>query len=218
MRSWLVIVALSAGCLRTTSFVCESDTQCGAGGRCQPVGFCSFADGNCAGGQRFGDAAGSLSNTCVGDDGGVDAGVDAPTDPDATDAPPAGCPAGYATLTEAPPTQKYKLVTTLANWDTGQNLCVADKPGGGTYLAIPDDATELAAISTLTAAKYWIGVNDKATENTFVNVKGMPAFTMFGAGEPNDQGNQDCVAVLNNLMSTEKCGATALVYVCECDD
>ena len=59
-------------------FNCENDSQC-AGGVCQPERVCSFADTTCPSGQRFGEHAGSLSNTCVGDQMMGDAAIDAPT-------------------------------------------------------------------------------------------------------------------------------------------
>ena len=78
MRSLAIAIALLAsGCLRTTAFHCASDTQCGAGGTCQDVGYCSFADPMCPDGQRFGDLADKYSNTCVGALPGIDAGIDA---------------------------------------------------------------------------------------------------------------------------------------------
>jgi len=66
----LTLVAALAGCVTpASSFTCESDADC-SGGRCEPATkFCSFVDAACTSGHRYGDAAGSLSNTCVGDDG-----------------------------------------------------------------------------------------------------------------------------------------------------
>ena len=79
------------------AFTCETDAECAGGpgpGRCEQVnGFCSFADGACASGQRYGTSSGSLSNVCVGDEPAiVDASSDAmggePALPDApVDAP-----------------------------------------------------------------------------------------------------------------------------------
>ncbi len=74
------------GCLKKLpAFACSDDTQCGAGGACEVNGLCSFADGNCESGRRFGDQQGDQSNQCVGEvspnpDGGVDTPVDLPTD------------------------------------------------------------------------------------------------------------------------------------------
>ena len=69
MRGVLVlVVVLAGGCLKTGEFRCETSTDCdraGALGTCQGVGYCSFPDPGCEGGQRFGDFSSSFSNTCV---------------------------------------------------------------------------------------------------------------------------------------------------------
>jgi hypothetical protein len=65
----LLLAGLGAlgGCHRT--FTCEGDEQCslaGVAGRCEPEGFCSFADDDCPSGRRFGEhATSSLVETCV---------------------------------------------------------------------------------------------------------------------------------------------------------
>ena len=100
MRAVLRVVfayAVAAGCLPSfETFHCETDRQCGAGGRCESSsgGLCSFPDFQCPSGYRFGSLAGPQSNKCVGAqpvDAGIDAAVDAAVDapPDvAIDAPP----------------------------------------------------------------------------------------------------------------------------------
>lgn len=69
------------------AFHCERDDQCSGGGTCQASGLCSFADGTCASGERYGGLSGELSNTCVGDEL-VDARIDTPIIDGAPDAPP----------------------------------------------------------------------------------------------------------------------------------
>jgi hypothetical protein len=73
----LAAVALGKlACIRGGAFTCSASAECVSGdlaGVCQPEGVCSFPDATCASGQRFGELAGSLSNTCVGGDG-----IDAP--------------------------------------------------------------------------------------------------------------------------------------------
>lgn len=219
--SSFVVASALAGCLRSTQFRCDVDTDCtgGTGGRCEPEGFCSFFDSSCSGTQqRFADSAGSLSNTCVGGDPGVDGGVDAPDAPG--DGPPAsGCPAGYAAVTGADPNHRYMLIATPTDWPAAANSCVASAPGRA-YLVIPDDAAELAALrAQLIAAPYWVGISDRTTENTFLNTKSMPqAFLPWAAGEPDDgMGGQDCVAALNATeIATQKCNDT-FPAICECE-
>lgn len=84
----LVLVAMTAACLPKT-YHCSSDSDCGATGACRSNGFCSFLDGTCATGYRYGDLSGGFSNQCVGaeNDGPVDTSrmIDSPIDtmPDA---------------------------------------------------------------------------------------------------------------------------------------
>ena len=78
MRLWWLLVVANTACLRSTSFHCTHDSQCDPGGRCEDIGYCSFADPNCPDGRRFGDLSDSVSNICVGQQPGIDAGIDAP--------------------------------------------------------------------------------------------------------------------------------------------
>lgn len=213
----------AGGCLRSTSFQCDTDTQCGAGGSCEPVGFCSFADTTCPSGARFGASAGTYADTCVEGgattDGGVDAdptidgGIDAPID-----APPqAGCPAGYDTISGGEGTHKYKVLTATANWQTQRDACAATSPSA--YIAIPGDATELAALLTASAAtRQWVGVTDLAVEGTFLDVKGAtPGFLPWGPAEPNNPNpGEDCVSADGTEFQTDKC-SLQFRAVCECE-
>lgn len=201
----LTSLMLTCACLRSTSFACQDDNACGAG-RCETgVGFCSFVDGTCASGRRFGDLSGPLANQCVGDgDGGVPG--DAMTDG------PMGCPAtGYASLGGS--AHKYKLRTS-ASWTTHRNACASE----GAFLAIPDDAGELSAILGLSGAVTWIGVHDEAQEGTYVTALGAPAtFLPWSTGEPNnDPGNADCVRALTTMLYADDRCTTSYVAVCEC--
>jgi hypothetical protein len=67
----LLLVALigAGGCLRS-SFRCDADRQCtgAAGGRCEPTGYCSFAEGDggtCPSGRRYFQYSDALSSRCV---------------------------------------------------------------------------------------------------------------------------------------------------------
>ena len=84
-RLWLAALATSVcgvwlGCTAPGAFACETNSQCGEGGTCQPSGFCSFADSDCDSGQAYGDAAPSgLAGECVpvqDDTGGATSGPD----------------------------------------------------------------------------------------------------------------------------------------------
>lgn len=62
-------VVFSAGCGSAGVFACTDDGDC-SGGVCQASGYCSFADGGCASGQRYGEhAPATLASRCVPVDG-----------------------------------------------------------------------------------------------------------------------------------------------------
>jgi hypothetical protein len=212
----LILVACAAGCLRKTEYVCTTNEQCtGNGGVCEATGYCSFADTACAMGQRYSDNSGIYSGQCVGDVPMDDAGVDSDMD-----GPPAGCPANYMTLPNAG-SHVYRLTNGSAQWTTQRDRCAADNA----YLAIPDDAAELMAITTKAgAARTWIGINDIQTEGTYVTVKG-PVATFVpwdtANGEPDNpasMGGEDCVSALMATpnIATDRCTIT-FPAVCECE-
>jgi hypothetical protein len=207
----LASLALVAGCLRSSQFACTTNEDCASGGTCEAVGFCSFADSTCAGGARFGEFSGQYAGKCV-DSVGPDAGVDAPPDamPDAFE-----CPAVYTTLTGAP--HRYRAITSTTNWNNQKNACASD----GGYLAIPDDAPELMALTTLNGTTdFWVGLTDSATEGTFLTVRGAPAtFLPWATGEPNNQpGVGDCVRTVlaTNTIADDRC-STGFRAICECE-
>jgi len=228
MRRWLLLLLCTAagGCLRSTSFHCASDPDCGSAGTCETTGYCSFAYSMCAGGRRYGELSGGYANKCVGDVG-TDGGVDSPTGDAGGDAGTDGggnCPAGFAALSGVA-THEYKLIGTSFDWQTQHDACAG--MGANVYLAVPDDATELGAIITASAsASVWVGIDDIATEGTYVTSNGgtfdpMSALWDTANGEPDNpgpQGGQDCVAgnQASGLLSTEKC-SQGRVAVCECE-
>jgi formylglycine-generating enzyme required for sulfatase activity len=76
------VLLVVAGCNRLEPYHCEAAADCvrlGEAGTCEPTGFCSFADPECASGSRYGDGSGDLSGTCtdVVDGGPPDATPDA---------------------------------------------------------------------------------------------------------------------------------------------
>jgi hypothetical protein len=95
----------------------------------------------------------------------------------------------------------------------------------GAYLAIPDNAAELMAITTAAAAaRTWIGIEDQQTEGTYVTVKGSAATYLpwnTATGEPDNPGGgggEDCVSALmaTPTIATDRCNLT-YPAVCECE-
>lgn len=217
MRTFLLLAMTlsTAACLRTTTYKCSSSEQC-TDGVCEATGFCSFTDAECTGGRRYGDYAGDLSNKCVGDAlPDIDGGVDGP--------PPESilnCPSSYAPVSGQ---NHWYRVLTASTYAAAATACAADATTS--YLAVPDDATELTAILGEAQADTWVGIDDKGTEGTFVTATGA-AFASnsplwdTGAGEPdNGPANQgDCAVALTSSgkLADDKC-ASSYVAVCECE-
>lgn len=226
----LLAVVVSAGCLRKTEYKCSDNTQCGTGGQCEAAGYCSFEDSMCTSGRRYADLAGSsYSGKCVGEvTGEIDSGVDGPTDDggiDAmVDANPGNCPATYTTVIG---THLYRVVATSTNWNNQRNDCGDDTAGTNTYLASPDDQTELTAIIAAAAqTRIWVGVND-TTEGTYAKTGGgtIPSNDpMWDTLEPDDNpvggggGAGDCVSagMTSGKIADDNC-ATSYRAVCECE-
>jgi hypothetical protein len=71
-RAASLAVVFACACGDAGAFACLGDAQCaGAGGICQPDGWCSFPADACPSGQRYGEhAGGGLGGTCVPDGNG----------------------------------------------------------------------------------------------------------------------------------------------------
>lgn len=236
MRAFMFIasffVVASAGCLRKTEYKCTDSTQCGASGQCEDTGFCSFPDSACDSGRKYAEYSGStFSNECVGGtnpivDGSVDDGNT--TDGMPNDGMTGNCSAAYSVTIG---THKYRVLTTTANWAAQETDCGNDTAGANTYLAIPDDQTELTALLTAAnVARIWVGIEDPQSNEMFVTVNA-GAFSSTSplwdttSSEPDDTGYPgsgggaaDCVAAetTTSRISDEKCNQL-YPAVCECE-
>ncbi|MEZ4468983.1 MAG: lectin-like protein [bacterium] len=86
-------------------------------------------------------------------------------------------------------------------------------PAIGGNLATLESAEEFALFDALTL--YWLGLSDQAEEGTFVWASGSDAaYRAFLAGEPNNDGNQDCVQVYQGGWDDLQCG-NSRAYICE---
>jgi hypothetical protein len=122
-------------------------------------------------------------------------------------------------------THRYRVLSTMTAWMTQKTACSAD--GTNAYLAVPNDATELAALLTATnATRTWVGIDDQAAEGTYVTANG-GSFSMtdplWSAGQPdnlpfNGGGDSDCVAGVKSStrLADTKC-VEAYPAVCECE-
>lgn len=112
-------VALAA-CGDPDPFVCTDDASC-SGGVCQPTGYCSFDDPECASGQRYGaHAPAQIAGTCV-DTGTAETG-------DTTAAPSTSATTTASTLTTSAPG------TTTDSADDTESLPVTSSTGDATSM------------------------------------------------------------------------------------
>nr|XP_044250869.1 C-type lectin domain family 4 member F-like [Drosophila takahashii] len=92
--------------------------------------------------------------------------------------------------------QRYFYVenNVKADWTTANSIC--RKMGG--YLAAFQNQSEVDAIFGKLKAYYWLGINDRDSENNFVSVAtGKPVkFKNWRKGQPdNHENNEDCVHI-----------------------
>jgi len=227
MRAFIFFALVaSAGCLRKTEYKCTDSTQCGTSGQCEDTGFCSFPDSACDSGRKYGEFSGSThSNECVGGTGPmVDGGVDGTTtDGMDTDGMIGNCPSSYATTIG---THKYRVVASTAMWTAHETDCGNDTAGTNTYLASPDDQTELTAIITAATGqtRIWVGVSD-SSEGVYDKTGGgtIPNNDpMWDSSEPDDNpvggggAAGDCVSAAGTKLADDACNAT-YAAVCECE-
>ncbi len=213
-----IVLGAGVGCIKPGVFECEVDSQCehaGVAGTCEPTGACSFPDSECTSGKRYGSLSGARSDQCVAADSDFDIMPDAA--PPIADAPPDAppCPAGYMALPGGG-NKLYRLVAEPAPWANQRATCRAD--GSPSQLAVPGDAAELQAISTLAGTDAWIGIYDAPLEGSYITSYNQPAtFLPWAENEPDNMGNQDCVRALAGglAIETQKC-ATESIAVCEC--
>ena len=224
MRALLyLLVLVNAACLRKTEFNCSDDASCGAGGRCESTGFCSFVDPGCASGRVYDSSAGSYAGECTSGgqpnpDGGIDARI---TDGSMTDTPlPAGCPGTYQPLPGVPG-HLYRVITAGDDWSKQHAACRLNSTAA--YLAVPDTIEELTALDTLAGSpNYWVGISDTGTEMTWLNVLDQAqTFLPWQPPAPDNAGGgqgEDCVEALSatHTINDRRC-MDNLPAVCECN-
>ncbi len=206
MKLAIAVLVLATGCLRDTEFHCTDSSECGANGECEANGFCSVPDPNCVDGRRYTSYSGSLTNQCVTSDGGLpgEGGM--------------GCSPGFLPLPGVP--GHLYFAVPAADFTTQRTTCAA--LGGITYLAIPDDAAELAAIVNAGGQPaIWVGIDDEVVEGMYVTVRGQPAtYLPWAPGQPDNKGpppGEDCIAALSSNQYDDQDCTQSLSALCECE-
>lgn len=133
---------------------------------------------------------------------------------------PATCAAAGGT--EGPDGACYVLRTDALDWAGAVNACSAIAPGF--HLAVVTSEEEMTWIDTFIAPtiavneRVWLGASDRTAEGTWVWENGEPwAFTAWLDGQPNDNGDEDCleIHVLDVDMWNDRDCAVSHAYLCE---
>jgi hypothetical protein len=165
---------------------------------------------NAIGGRAF---AGKIDEVVVADRGWTAAEVLARYCPAPASSP--SCPATY-TASSGQSADKYRMVSAPADWATAAADCADDLPGW-TYLHVPNNLWELSDSNSTYPTTHWIGVHDRSTEGTWVNVLGNDQhYVSWGPGEPNGGASADCVAASNAIPNADEDCTVSRQYLCEC--
>lgn len=134
------------------AFECSLDTQCGAGGRCSS-GYCSFPDGDCPSGFRYGELSGPSSGQCVGGDMQVtDASMqtdDMMMAPDSMDGVCYGTGLVRACFATAPTGN----TAISANVDTDTSTLCDDDPRNAAWCVIAGESVAIATTIRVTGSR-----------------------------------------------------------------
>ena len=181
----------------SAEYACRVTTDCEAGRVCT-AGYCVL-------GQQT--PTPDASNTTPKDAPNVDAMIDA--DPFAMIAQQC-LAAGYTQTAGG----LHRPVTTSTPWLNAAADCNNDVAG----------ATHLVVLSSQAEVDYvrmrlgWVGLSDRATEGTFVNVTNEPNdLRPWDSGQPdNGGGDENCAQMKAQGLDDDQCG-NGHRYVCECD-
>jgi large repetitive protein len=117
-------------------------------------------------------------------------------------------------------TNPYMFCTSSGSWVSAHATCNTYGYELVTITSAAENAWVDTTADTYSTGKWWTGLNDRASEGTFVWASGESvSYTNWHAGEPNDSGtSEDCVQ-LNRFHPTqtwndEPCGR-GFAYVCE---
>lgn len=205
MKLVLALLALAACDFPTPSeeYACRVTPDCENGRVCEG-GYCVIGNA----GAQVDAAMNGNTDAAVG-------GTDAAIMPDANNFPQQlqmCMAAGYDPASNG---KYYRLPPNQATWVNAEADCANDVVGA-THLVVLTDTEEVQIAST---EPGWVGLSDRITEGTFVNVTNeAPDQRPWASGQPDDGGgNEDCARILSNgQLDDDQCGNNRY-YACECD-
>ncbi|CAH1265180.1 HGF [Branchiostoma lanceolatum] len=125
---------------------------------------------------------------------------------------PVGCSSGWSTG----PSSCFLVVNNYVTWQQASDDCVS-KGGHLATIGTYDEESFIQGLTNYDYQPYWIGLHDTGAEGTFIWVDGTPlTYTSWNFGEPNNNGDEDCVQLSGYNWNDAYCGGTAQ-YICEID-
>jgi hypothetical protein len=184
---FVIAGAWLSSCVGANAFPCDVTSECvdaGQLGVCQADGWCSFPDGGCPSGQRYGEHAGDgLAGLCVGDDGTTGGGGDSTPLESSSDSDPT-----IATLEATGP--------------------VAD---GGETSTGGDDASSMGATATATSSPTdGVEEGEVTSDDPTDGAQPICGNELLELGEGCDGldfGGQSCASVVPGTAGTLACDA-----------
>lgn len=152
-------------------------------------------------------------------DAAIDAEIDAPMPDAPPDARPAACLTSLGYTTRPGSTHRYRVVTTIASWQTAKAACETDEA----HLVIIGDELENTYVDGLSTSSFWIGMSDLVTEGDWRWVDGTVVMTGYNSwrdDQPNnDSGTQHCGEMDPDSDGTwnDFACTPAQGYICECE-
>jgi len=126
------------------------------------------------------------------------------------------CVDGDLAMTDPATGRCYMFFDDQENWNNARALC--ESVGSRVTLAAITSAAEDDFVGTFITNDIWLGGNDIATEGQFVWITGEAfVFTDWRSGEPNNDGNEDCVVFEGTQGGTwdDRGCNNNLRYLCE---
>uniref|UniRef100_A0A452I219 C-type lectin domain-containing protein n=1 Tax=Gopherus agassizii TaxID=38772 RepID=A0A452I219_9SAUR len=109
----------------------------------------------------------------------------------------------------------FMLTGTKDSFENGKSLCT--KAGGA--LACPHNRAENTALQEILkdSEQAYLGMSDVQTEGKFLYLNGGPVtYTNWETGEPNNNKNEDCVAMYSNGKWNDiDCSNSEILIICE---
>ncbi|HEY5946749.1 MAG TPA: C-type lectin domain-containing protein [Kofleriaceae bacterium] len=132
------------------------------------------------------------------------------------------CPSGFTAMAGGQATSRYKFYgysssSSIVSFAQASQTCTNE----GGYVAIANDAAEIAAFDTIaqnpSQAGYWLGITDAEVEGTWRTVLGeLAAYLPWNTAQPNGGIGANCAVGYQSQLYDVDCAMATYVFICEC--